>query len=306
MMTRSARIPTVAIGLPVYNGAAFLRETLDAILAQDFTDFEVVIGDNASTDGTEAICREFAARDPRIVYHRHAANLGAAPNYNFVFEMSRAPLFKWAAHDDLLKPGFLSACVAGFDRPGPRPALVYPRSEFIDAAGHFTHADTDPTFTGGRTAARRCFDIARSLNMVSAVFGVFDRAVLEQTRLIGAFIASDYALLVETAYRGPIVRVDGPALFQRRLHPKTSREANVSDADVLRWFSPNARGSRLSARQRLYVEYVRGVMRHRDRPLGERVVGTASTLAGVAEKRARVTVGRWRRAMWPAGFAKPA
>ena len=87
--------------MPVYNGQRFIRATLDSLLAQTFADFELIICDNASTDATEQICREYAERDARVRYHRNDRNLGPAPNYNRCFELSRGELFKWSAADDL-------------------------------------------------------------------------------------------------------------------------------------------------------------------------------------------------------------
>jgi glycosyltransferase involved in cell wall biosynthesis len=89
------RTPRVSVGLPVRNGANYLREALDSLLSQTLADFELVIGDNASTDGTEAICREFAARDDRVRYVRHDTDIGAPRNFNFVFPESQAPYFRW-------------------------------------------------------------------------------------------------------------------------------------------------------------------------------------------------------------------
>jgi len=80
--------PCVSIGLPVYNRERFLRETLESLLAQTFEDFELIISDNASTDGTQAICREYTSKDPRIRYYRNDQNRGASWNYNHVFELS--------------------------------------------------------------------------------------------------------------------------------------------------------------------------------------------------------------------------
>jgi len=125
----------VSIGLPVFNGANFLAEAIESILAQEMGDFELMISDNASTDETPAICERYAALDARISYVRHPANMGAANNYNHVFHCTSAKYFKWAAHDDLLKPRFLSECIAAFEAFETPPAIVYPRSEFIDDAG---------------------------------------------------------------------------------------------------------------------------------------------------------------------------
>jgi glycosyltransferase involved in cell wall biosynthesis len=86
--------------MPVYNGEEYIHEALDSLLAQTFTDFELVISDNASIDNTEAICREYAARDPRIRYVRQTQNRGAMPNFQFVLAEARGECFMWAAADD--------------------------------------------------------------------------------------------------------------------------------------------------------------------------------------------------------------
>ncbi|WNC85999.1 glycosyltransferase family 2 protein [Thermosynechococcus sp. QKsg1] len=100
-------MPKVSIGMPVYNGAKFIREALDSLLAQTFTDFELIISDNASTDETEAICREYAAKDKRIRYVRQAQNLGAMANFKYVLDEARGEYFMWAAHDDLWESDYL-------------------------------------------------------------------------------------------------------------------------------------------------------------------------------------------------------
>ncbi|MBS0016773.1 MAG: glycosyltransferase family 2 protein, partial [Arthrospira sp. SH-MAG29] len=134
--------PRVSIGLPVYNGENFIQETLDCLLSQTFDDFELIICDNASTDRTEEICRDYAARDKRIRYYRHPENLGAAKNYNRTFELSTAEYFKWAAHDDLYAPEFLERCVEALDTH-PSTVLCYPQEYWIDEQGNplKSHAD---------------------------------------------------------------------------------------------------------------------------------------------------------------------
>jgi glycosyltransferase involved in cell wall biosynthesis len=107
--------PRVSIGLPVYNGERFLKDALDSILSQTYRDFELIISDNASSDHTEEICRRYAARDERVRYYRYDNNVGAARNFNRVFQLSRGEYFKWAAHDDICSPGFLQRCVKILD-----------------------------------------------------------------------------------------------------------------------------------------------------------------------------------------------
>ena len=98
-MTTVARRTRVLVGLPVYNGEAYLRQAIDSVLGQTFTDFQLFIADNASTDGTAAICQSYAARDRRVRYHRHAANIGAMQNWYYTFRSTPSEYFIGAAHD---------------------------------------------------------------------------------------------------------------------------------------------------------------------------------------------------------------
>jgi glycosyltransferase involved in cell wall biosynthesis len=102
----------VSVGLPVYNGRETVRRAIDSLLAQTFADFELMISDNASTDGTDEVCREYAARDRRIRYIRQSTNLGPAPNFRFVLGETRAEYFMWAAHDDYWHPEFIRKCLS--------------------------------------------------------------------------------------------------------------------------------------------------------------------------------------------------
>src|SRR5262249_36899823 len=128
--------PRVSIGMPVYHGEPFLKEALDSILAQTYSDFELIISDNASTDRTQEICTAYAAKDKRIQYSRNDKNLGAAKNYNRVFELSSGEYFKWAAHDDICAPDFLVRCITVLDQD-PSVVLCYPREIGIDEQGKF-------------------------------------------------------------------------------------------------------------------------------------------------------------------------
>lgn len=92
--------PSLSIGMPVYNGQRFLKEALDSLLVQSFIDFELIISDNASTDSTELICRDYQKKDSRIKYVRQPENLGALKNFQFVLDAAVGEYFMWAACDD--------------------------------------------------------------------------------------------------------------------------------------------------------------------------------------------------------------
>lgn len=102
----------VNIGMPVYNGENFIGEAIDSLIAQSYKNFEIIISDNASTDNTEVICREYAERDDRIRYVRQPSNIGAAANFDFVLKQGQGTYFMWAAADDLWMPTFIETCLS--------------------------------------------------------------------------------------------------------------------------------------------------------------------------------------------------
>src|ERR1700674_2772413 len=99
--------PLLTLGVPVYNGADTLERCLDSILGYAPADTQIVISDNASTDGTERICRQYAKRASSIRYFRQAQNRGAVANFRFTFEQANTPYFTWLADDDWLGDDFL-------------------------------------------------------------------------------------------------------------------------------------------------------------------------------------------------------
>ena len=123
-------VPRLSIGLPVYNGEDFLAESLDSLLGQTYEDFELIISDNASTDGTADICRRYAKQDSRIRYIRQPRNLGCAPNHNVLVQYARGELFKWVSHDDLYGRELIERCDRGARRvPAGHPGQLLDRDD---------------------------------------------------------------------------------------------------------------------------------------------------------------------------------
>src|SRR4051812_17831067 len=94
--------PLVSIGIPAYNGAAYLVEALESALAQSYAPIEVIVSDDGSTDDTGAICDQFAAADRRVRYLRARTNLGAVANFRRVLDEAKGTYFTWLAQDDVL------------------------------------------------------------------------------------------------------------------------------------------------------------------------------------------------------------
>jgi len=104
---KNENIPKVSIGLPVYNGKQFIHKCMESLLNQSFTDFELIISDNASTDGTSEICEAYAKKDKRIHYIKQEKNMGILWNFDFVLQNAKNEYFIWVAVDDILLPKFL-------------------------------------------------------------------------------------------------------------------------------------------------------------------------------------------------------
>jgi glycosyltransferase involved in cell wall biosynthesis len=263
-----AKSPLVSIGLPVYNGEKYIQLAVEAILQQDYADFELIISDNASTDATPEICQELAAKDKRIRYSRNATNIGASPNMKRVFELSGGEFFALAAHDDLYLPGLLRRCVELLSAAPPNVVLVAPRAVVIDEEGRSTTMQVERLQTKRRTPHQRAADILRNVQWATAQYGLYRANALRKTRLIDAFPASDYVLLFELAILGEIWEVP-ETLFQRRYHPGISTKVNKNHAEFAAWFGQKQNGK--SDRPRLGLEYARSVARM-PLPLGERVL----------------------------------
>ncbi len=210
--------PLVSIGLPVYNGEPFLKETLKSILNQTFGNFELIISDNASTDATDKICRAYALKDERIRYYRNEKNLGAAKNYNQLVAMAKGNYFKWAAADDLIDPEYLALCVNILDN-NPSILVSQTKVRLIDEKSqHIQNYDDHLHFISDKPHIRLNNYLFRKVGMFNAIFGLIRIEPLRKTPLIGTYLGSDQVLLGELILRGKVHQIP-KYLFSRRKHP---------------------------------------------------------------------------------------
>lgn len=121
-----------SIGLPVYNGADTIEECLLSIQAQTFQDFEVVISDNGSTDGTSDICAAFCSHDTRFRHMRIEKTIPSAENFTRARDLTSAPYFMWRADDDLADPGHLAGLVDALDRSPASKLAVAPVHRILE------------------------------------------------------------------------------------------------------------------------------------------------------------------------------
>ena len=223
--------PTLTIGVPVFNGARYLEAAVDSVLTQSFSDLELIISDNASTDETESIGRSLAARDARVTYRRNPENAGLSANFNLLVGLAQGRLFKWATADDLLRPGYLERCM-NLINDDPSVVLVYAMADFEDGGGGRLDLE-DPGWhlVSDDPSARLSYAI-RAGHFVNAILGVMRTDDLRRTRLLPRYQGGDYRLMAELAVLGKIVEIP-ERLYVRRIHQDSSK-GNAEDVVWMR------------------------------------------------------------------------
>jgi glycosyltransferase involved in cell wall biosynthesis len=212
--------PTISIGMPVFNGAATVGHAIEALLAQTFGDFELIVCDNASTDATGAIVSSLAERDKRIRYIRHRVNLGANLNYSHAAKVARGDYLKWASASDWCAPTFLERCHSALEHE-PAAVLARPRTRlFQHDLSSFTEYPDDFEILDQSPLARLLRLEAR-MRLNNAINGLIRMSALRRTRLIESYYCADMVLMGHLALLGKYVLVDEP-LFYRRMEPETA------------------------------------------------------------------------------------
>lgn len=250
--------PLVSVGLPVYNGENYIAEAIESVLAQTCEDLELIVQDNASTDRTAEICREFLARDSRVRYYRNPRNLGAAPNYNLAYSLARGRYFKWLAHDDRLLPGYLETAIGALEA---RPDAVLCNSvvRYIDGEGqHIGLYDSGLGKADVRSPSRRFASMVLSSHSCVDFFGVIRREAMKRSLLHGSFHGADRAFLAQMAMRGAFIQLPEP-LVEMREHDNryTRKQARATERQA--WHDASLRGRITFPAWRLYSEYVKAV-----------------------------------------------
>jgi glycosyltransferase involved in cell wall biosynthesis len=235
MMTQDT--PHVSVGMPVYNGEKYIAQAIESILSQTFWDLELIICDNASTDSTEEICREYARRDSRVRFCRNDHNRGAAWNHNRVVELARGEYFKWQCHDDYCDPTFLEKCLSVVHRDQD-VVLCYPQFVRVDDQGRRLGIKSSILIGGAEPPARFVSMIYRR-DSCEEIYGVMRTAVIRKTALIGPYSNSDDTFLADLILRGKFREVPEP-LFFYRIHSAKSTSAYPNRSARMAWFKPNA------------------------------------------------------------------
>ncbi len=250
--------PLVSVGMPVYNGQKYLREAIDSLLNQTLSDFELVISDNASTDATGEVCREYAKKDARIRYSRNSVNIGAGRNHNRVFELSRGKYFIWAAYDDVYAPGLLADCARVLDQ-NPSVVLCHSLIIVIDEEGKPVRTVSVDKGRSDR-AYLRFRGLTRLDHTCDQQYGMVRSDIMRRTTLLRNYTDSDRTLLAELALYGRFYEVPKP-LFFRRVHAATSTRLFSDWRSRMVLWDPSLAGRIVFPHWLQFADYVRTIRR---------------------------------------------
>ena len=261
-------LPVISVGMPVYNGEIYLESAIRAVLDQSFDDFELIISDNASTDRTAEICSDFAATDKRVRFSRNPDNIGAALNYNRVFELARGPYFRWMNADDSCMPNLHELCLKALEA-NPDAVLAYGKTAIMDDKGKILEAYDDNLDLRQSTATERFEQFFDGVGLTNAIYGLMRSEVVGRTGRMGngSFPAADTNFMAEMTLHGKFIELP-EQLFYRRMHPDSSSWRR-EDNEIQQNFWTGQRGSFRLPHWKKYMDFMRGI-RHAPLSLSEK------------------------------------
>jgi glycosyltransferase involved in cell wall biosynthesis len=264
-----SKVPKVSLGLAVYNGENYLRKSIDSLLSQTFTDFELIISDNASTDTTPEICQEYLNKDPRVSYVRNNCNIGLAKNLNQTFNLSSGEYFKWAAHDDFISPDYLQNCVEVLDNNAD-VVLCQARAKKVDRNGQLLCKSEDldnysyPINIEAGLDSNKVYDRLRSLQKEPSgwlqVYGLIRRSALLNTALFGGYPEDDHVLLTQLALQGRIYTETQSTFFSREHGEQSISIVRRSMHQFAIWIRPDKRGQLFFPQWELTITYIKALI----------------------------------------------
>ncbi|MEM7295533.1 MAG: glycosyltransferase family A protein [Pseudomonadota bacterium] len=206
------RSPRLTIGLITYNGARHIERSLESLLAQRFSDFKLLIFDNASEDGTSAICARVAAADPRVVHHRHPKTIPQSANFEAALAAAETEYFMWATDDDLWLEDFAEGCITHLDAT-QEAVSACTKVIFRDEAGRSTAARS--TFTVRGTVRERLASYLANPRDNARLYGVYRTSALRQSYPSGiCSFGYDWIIVALTLLQGAHIEVPTTSLVR--------------------------------------------------------------------------------------------
>ncbi len=227
--------PAVSIGMPVYNGEAFLGQALQSILAQSFSDFELIVSDNASSDNTEKIVAAFAEGDERVRYIRQPTNIGPIANFNYVLHEAQGDYFMWAAADDVWDEAWINVLI---HHMSASVAISFGHVDNIDENGKLLRQYKKFDFSDPKLLRMIKYYFAEDYNgKANIIYGMYHTRALQKHHMQASykdcFFGVDMLFVFDWLQRGALIS-DASVLLHKRI---------VKDASVKRGLSEKVKNS---------------------------------------------------------------
>ena len=206
----------VSIGMPVYNEEQFVEQAIVSLLVQDYTNFELIISDNASTDKTKEICLKYSKNDSRIRFYSRETNTDATTNFNYVASIAKGDFFMWASGHDMRDPTFISRCLTTFEK-STSIVLCYSDATWIDEDGNNIGNEQSDIDTVGMKRMERLNKVFRNLGYAYPIYGLFRKDILDTILPSQRVLGSDILLLNELSAIGDFARIPEPLFYIRKL-----------------------------------------------------------------------------------------
>jgi len=267
MDQQQAEKPLISVGMPIFNEARFLRETLEAIVNQDYPNIELIISDNASTDATGQICREYAEKYDWICYHRFKTNEGPAKNFDYVLKSATGKYFMWAAGHDLWSANYLSACVDMLESH-PKAMIAYGGSNWINDHGEPFGREFGWIDTRGMDVIARYFAVLWG-NM-HPILGVIRTDALRACPIINT-VGTDLIILSHLVLQGDFVHAVEASWSRREFRTENSYQDKLKRYKNKDYGLASTLLNRLFPLARLPIELAKAVI-HTKQPLFVRLL----------------------------------
>jgi len=218
-------LPKVTVGMPLYNNAKTIKESIESVLSQSEADLELLISDDGSNDETVKICQEFAQRDPRIKVYVQPKNLYYL-NFKFLVDKANTDYFCWLAGDDKLHPDFIKLCISKLESD----------LQIVSCASHCLFNQSGREFLANGTykitdnnISNRLCAYFKSPKDNTRMYGVFRTTVLKKSFPEEIFHAFDWALSALTLCYGGHDEINEIKMFRDKTPTENYKKLSKTD-----------------------------------------------------------------------------